>query len=253
MVKKESVDYTPYFRFVESFASSGYRSIDPAHPLNLEVEQITGAGQQFFYVGDVIQMSIHHTSKRSLEMMGVPSSQLTPWHFFELTHPDDTYRLMLGRAKLMKLAHDLFVAEKGSVLMSTNLRMKMPGGGYSQVLVQLYIFFSSIPYKSVFILKMHTLVDRFTLPKVGYHYYLGDDLSQFRYPDEALLKLGVPYTCREFEIIRLVDQGLSSVEIAGKLYLSVHTVNTHRRNVVRKSGSESMAELIFSLKETGLI
>ena len=39
---------------------------------------------------------------------------------------------------------------------------------------------------------------------------------------------------REKEIITLVAKGLTNKEIADKLFLSVHTVITHRRNIARK-------------------
>lgn len=39
---------------------------------------------------------------------------------------------------------------------------------------------------------------------------------------------------REKEIVAWVVKGLTNKEIAEKLYLSVHTVNTHRRNIARK-------------------
>ena len=41
---------------------------------------------------------------------------------------------------------------------------------------------------------------------------------------------------REFEIIKLVNEGLDSEHIAEKLFLSKHTVNTHRKNILDKSG-----------------
>lgn len=39
---------------------------------------------------------------------------------------------------------------------------------------------------------------------------------------------------REKEIIKLVVKGMTNKEIADKLFLSVYTVNTHRRNISRK-------------------
>ncbi len=39
---------------------------------------------------------------------------------------------------------------------------------------------------------------------------------------------------REKEIVTLVVKGMTNKEIADKLFLSVHTVNTHRRNIARK-------------------
>jgi len=49
---------------------------------------------------------------------------------------------------------------------------------------------------------------------------------------------------REKEILKLILQGKKSKEIAGKLFLSVNTVNTHRRNILKKAGVKSAIELV---------
>ncbi len=41
----------------------------------------------------------------------------------------------------------------------------------------------------------------------------------------------------------LLARGCSSKEIADKLNISVHTVNTHRKNITRKTGIKSVAGL----------
>ena len=64
---------------------------------------------------------------------------------------------------------------------------------------------------------------------------------------------GNVFTNREFEIIKLIAQGLESHEIAEKLFLSVHTVNTHRRNILSKTGKRTTHELVHELKERGVI
>lgn len=48
---------------------------------------------------------------------------------------------------------------------------------------------------------------------------------------------------RELDVLVLVAQGLSSKEIADRLCISVHTVNTHRKNITRKTGIRSVAGL----------
>jgi DNA-binding NarL/FixJ family response regulator len=48
---------------------------------------------------------------------------------------------------------------------------------------------------------------------------------------------------REIEIIRLVVDGLTSAEIADKLFLSEHTVKTHRKNIFRKIGISHTSQL----------
>lgn len=48
---------------------------------------------------------------------------------------------------------------------------------------------------------------------------------------------------RENSVLLLVAQGCSSKEIADRLCISIHTVNTHRKNITRKTGIKSVAGL----------
>ncbi|MFN3794620.1 MAG: LuxR C-terminal-related transcriptional regulator [Chitinophagaceae bacterium] len=49
---------------------------------------------------------------------------------------------------------------------------------------------------------------------------------------------------REQEIVQLVRQGLTSQEIAAQLFLSNYTVETHRRNILRKLNMKNTAMLV---------
>ena len=48
---------------------------------------------------------------------------------------------------------------------------------------------------------------------------------------------------REREIVQLVAEGQSSARIAARMHISPATVDTHRRNVMRKLGLHSIADL----------
>ena len=49
---------------------------------------------------------------------------------------------------------------------------------------------------------------------------------------------------REKEIVRLLSKGLSNKEISEQLFISTHTVITHRKNITRKLNIKSVAGLI---------
>jgi len=51
-------------------------------------------------------------------------------------------------------------------------------------------------------------------------------------------------TNREKEIIRLLSNGLSTPEISDQLFISTHTVATHRKNICKKTESKTFAELL---------
>jgi DNA-binding CsgD family transcriptional regulator len=67
------------------------------------------------------------------------------------------------------------------------------------------------------------------------------------------LQIGNIFSEREFEIIKLIGAGLGNDEIADKLFVSVHTVNTHRRNILVKAGKTHISDLIYELKDRGVL
>ncbi|MGA0610803.1 response regulator [Caldimonas sp. KR1-144] len=55
---------------------------------------------------------------------------------------------------------------------------------------------------------------------------------------------------REREVLRLIAEGLRSAAIAEQLHIAVATVEAHRRNIMRKLGLHSVAELTkYALRE----
>jgi two-component system, NarL family, nitrate/nitrite response regulator NarL len=58
---------------------------------------------------------------------------------------------------------------------------------------------------------------------------------------------------REMEIFMQVTQGKSAKEIAEKLFISPHTVYTHRKNILKKLACGSAAELINYAYSQGLL
>jgi len=60
-------------------------------------------------------------------------------------------------------------------------------------------------------------------------------------------------TKREKEIICAVSHGLSSEEISEKFVISVHTVQTHRKNAMQKVDARNMAHLVRKSFELGFI
>ena len=61
------------------------------------------------------------------------------------------------------------------------------------------------------------------------------------------------FTDLEFEIIKLIHSGLNSEQIANKLFVSTFTINTHRRNIFDKTGKAHISDVIYDLKEKGLL
>lgn len=58
-------------------------------------------------------------------------------------------------------------------------------------------------------------------------------------------------TERERAVIRLLADGLTTTEIAEKLYISSHTVDTHRKNLMNKLNQKNIASLVKYAVENG--
>lgn len=252
-VLRQAYNYNIYFDFIESYLSSGFLNINPDDPIIQQIEGLTQQNNQFITAADMSQMNYLYASKRCNDMLGIAPAELDPGFFMTHIHPDDLQRLALGRVKMMKVSQEVYANKKGSALMSFTLRIRNPKGTYNQLLGQAYFFHSTIPHDAVFLIQVITNVDWCKKINPDGHYYVGKDLSLFKFPTENLLKIGSNLSDREFEIVRLNAMGMTSQQIAEKLFLSVHTVSTHRSNILQKTEKSSIADLIVDLKNMGLL
>jgi len=58
---------------------------------------------------------------------------------------------------------------------------------------------------------------------------------------------------REVEIIKLIAEGNSNQNIADKLFLSIHTIYTHRKNIMKKLKLKSPVELVLYALNSGIV
>lgn len=58
---------------------------------------------------------------------------------------------------------------------------------------------------------------------------------------------------REMEIITLIAEGYTNTQIAEMIFLSTHTVNTHRKNIMGKLGVKNTAGIVMYAVKTNLV
>jgi two-component system nitrate/nitrite response regulator NarL len=68
-------------------------------------------------------------------------------------------------------------------------------------------------------------------------------LEQFQSLNSALENLPV-LTRREKEILQLLSDGFNGPQIAAKLFLSNYTIETHRKNLLKKFNANSLQMLL---------
>ena len=62
-----------------------------------------------------------------------------------------------------------------------------------------------------------------------------------------------PLSEREIEVLQMIANGLTNQEISDRLFLSVHTVKTHTRNIYGKLGAHHRTEAVVKAKAFGIL
>ncbi len=60
-------------------------------------------------------------------------------------------------------------------------------------------------------------------------------------------------SAREVEILKLIATGYSTARISESLHISIHTVNSHRKNILKKLKLSSPTQLVAYAHEIGLV
>ncbi len=83
----------------------------------------------------------------------------------------------------------------------------------------------------------------------GRQYY--DRIRTFNSEKEEVVQYKL--SSRELQVVKEVAKGLTSIEIADQLFISEHTVNTHRKNIMNKLGLKNSSELVHFATDNQLI
>ena len=96
---------------------------------------------------------------------------------------------------------------------------------------------------------IHKLLNQFPIP----HSELqipNSVKSEIRYPKSQIVE---PLSDRELEVLHLIAEGLTNQQIAARLYLSLHTVKVHNRNIYSKLDVHHRAQAVARARELGII
>ena len=85
----------------------------------------------------------------------------------------------------------------------------------------------------------------------GKNYFSPELLPYFtkRFMGQETQNDTVDLTDRELEVLGLIGKGFSNEEIAEKVFISKRTVDTHKNNLISKTGSKNVVSLlIYAIK-----
>jgi DNA-binding CsgD family transcriptional regulator len=214
---------------------------------------IVSVGPFYYYVFDLQNASIQFVSPGITEVLGYNPEQFTPEFFFQIIHPDDAPAFINFGKKSVQFFNSIAPEDIFSYKVRFDFRLRKNTGDYIRVLQQVVTLQTTETGGVNKTLGIHTDISHIktegnpVLSFVGMEgkpSYLNVELSAAFSPTTELL------TPREKEILYYIVHGKPSIEIADILFISIHTVLNHRRNILAKTNTETTAELIVkSVKE----
>jgi len=215
-----------------------------------ELSSFPLTNEQCLYVHDFKKIAI--TYQRNVKLLlGYNEEEFNSDLIHSYFHPDDEDMVL----RLIKAAVS-YVTEQsvwGEGIFSLTFRLRKKDGTYMKVLRQSRIF--QMDEKGIMISNMSVLSDIGFInsgTNVDWRFNTKDyDEAEFRkYVGQQYKSY---FTPRELEIIQWINEGMSSKDIANKHSISSHTVDTHRRKILKKAGCKNTIELLNFCNKIGVL
>lgn len=176
--------------------------------------------------------------------------------YMSFIHPEDLVIHEQAIHLLLQILKSCGYEDKYQLRTMLNFRLRKSDGDYVQI-VQLTRILELDPEGNIqtLLVLLHEVNHFIAFPR-QYVRFLGvpqqEKLYEYQLESREMLKLGLP-THREKEIIGFLVAGLESQEIAEQLFLSKHTVDTHRRRILQKFHLKNTSELSHLVTITSLL
>ena len=154
---------------------------------------------------------------------------------FSRIHPDDLQRKHLQELRFFHFVKRQHRSRRGDFHMAGQLRMRHSDGDYVNVLHR--IFYITEPARNADIPDAGMIID-------------AAEGTVIDFDTSAEQRILSP---RERQILRLIDNGLPSKEIAQRLSISIHTVSRHRQQILGKLRVKNSIEACRTAKSLHLI
>lgn len=219
------------------------------------VSSIFSSGPCYSYVIDFTDMSLSYISKNVELIHGIALNSIENIDdILNLMHPSDIGFVIKAEEKALnfiisEIGADKFPLYKGSY----NFRMKVADGSYQLFNHQALVLSMDENYKFIKSLNIHTNINHLTktnnykyslLGLAGEPSYLNLEVYESQIDKSKDLSPPIVFTKREIEVIKLLAEGYNTKTIAEKLFISRTTAETHRKNILRKSGCKNSVKLI---------
>lgn len=240
--------------------SEGTSSID-IKEYQKRLNEYFHVGPFYFYVFNVPATIFEFISGNIVDILGYDPNQLQVSDFIEKIHPEDISFFVQCENAVVEFSKTIRPEQLFDYKFSYDYRVRKLDGKYIRILQQVItIALEPETEKVQKTLGIHTDITHIKSLESGNKdsvlSFIGlngeksytktrDDLFGLRQDNIHLLSE------RQKQIVSCLMNGMTSQEISEKLFISKHTVDTHRRNILQILGVTNTQQLIIKLSQTG--
>ncbi|WP_406684859.1 LuxR C-terminal-related transcriptional regulator [Seonamhaeicola sp. MEBiC1930] len=226
----------------------------------IELDAYWPYSSTFFCITNTADLSFEYVSKNMTSCLGIDKQELHKGgmkYFWSRIHPDDIEPWLKALNDLMVFTLDTISEEERKRMSYTwNYRFMNARGNYVNIIQNTTPLELDSQLKPIIGLAHYTVLDsKIKMDITGTAKLLNDkneyETKYFNNFSQKLLTDGI--SNRERDVIRLLLLNQSSKEIGEKLKISSHTVDTHRRNILKKLKLASTGELIARMKLNNML
>jgi len=231
------------------------------HELELQFElhkrllHLFQPGTYYYYVFNIFKAELEFVSPGISAVLGYTPEEMNIQRLLDVLHPQDKPYFLEFERRITEFFSRLPFEKIPKYKMQYDLRMKAKDGRYIRLLHQaVQIDYDEKNYYRT--LDIDTDITHIKSEGTPCFSIIGLDgePSYFNISTDVDLNPSTdPFTPKEREVLKLVISCFSSKEIAEALFISLHTVNAHRKNILRKAQARTPQELIRKAFEAGWV
>lgn len=218
-------------------------------------------GPFYYYVFNVVNTSFEYVSENALKIIGIDPKSLTVPILFERIHPEDLQLVIQCENAIVEFCDKLQSKQIIDYKFSYDYRVRKSNGMYTRILQQVITL--DIDPESGKIAKtlgIHTDISHIKPVELGNNHSVISFTGMNQEPSyvksvEEILRIRkddfISLSDRQKQIVSCLMSGMSSKEIADRLFISKHTVDTHRRKILQLLGVSNTQQLIIKLNHSG--
>lgn len=213
-------------------------------------------GDYYYYIFNVTNSRFEFVSQEIQTILGYQPQEITVPFLLNSIHPEDLTWFLNCESKVGEFFTSLYQDRIANYKVRYDYRIRKKDGNYIRVLQQFVTIQAGGDTGVLRTFGVHT--DITSLKKEGAPTLSFIGLNgQPSYHDVNVSKVFTTEPCiltsREKEILNLIVAGKKSEDIANHLFISKQTVDSHRKNLLRKTNCKNTASLVSMAVNKGFL